>query len=115
MQAEALHGEWKSEKAQRISLTERIIKQGTELTDEQLQHQAAVVRIGYVCMCFDCPLPRQKHVPQVFMVFNTLNGMSPAQRQLLSQYRYVCVCSPSPLARKEYVLESRQTFSTTAA
>lgn len=68
MQAESLHGEWKSEKAQRISLTERIIKQGAELTDQQLQHQAAVVRIRYVCVCCSSPLPRKGQVLENYAV-----------------------------------------------
>lgn len=39
-QATALHEEWSSEKAQRIQLTERIVKKDAHLTDQILLNEA---------------------------------------------------------------------------
>ena len=45
LQATSLHEEWVSEKAQRIQLTERLVKQSARLSDQIMLNEANANRI----------------------------------------------------------------------
>lgn len=58
LQATALHEEWNSEKAQRIQLNQRLVKQATQLADQVMLNDANQNTIRYHCTLRLClPIP----------------------------------------------------------
>ena len=96
LQAMALHQEWSSEKAQRIELTERLVKKETQLADQVMLNDANQNTIRYHCtLCLCLPVAGTQAVIlqlcTVCMLLFTVPASSQVNMYKIPSNAFACV------------------------